>query len=137
MYGKTGRLVLFYYYPGLWPISWVYTGLCNSPSVLVSLGAVFPGHRKGVRVVPHPAPCELSSQHKPGSFGASFGAVLGAVLGMPGAAREAQNPNEPPGSRGKLAHLPIQTVKLRFALDAALALGTPVSLRVARLVFAK
>jgi hypothetical protein len=32
-------------------------------------------------VVPHPAPCELSSRHKPGSFGACFGAVLGAVLG--------------------------------------------------------
>ena len=62
-------------------VAWLHRDLCNSLSVLGSFGAVFPGHREGARVVPHPAPCELSSRHKPGSFGAVFAAVLGAVLG--------------------------------------------------------
>ncbi len=33
-------------------------------------------------MVPHLAPRELSSRHKPGSLGVSFGAILGAVLGV-------------------------------------------------------
>ncbi len=62
-------------------IPWVYQDCNKSPSVLGSFGAVFPGHRESARVVPHPAPCELSSRHKTGNFGANFGAVLGADLG--------------------------------------------------------
>ncbi len=64
-----------------WGFDWVYQDCTNSPPVLGNFWAVFPGHREGARVVPHPAPCELSSRHKPGSFGAKFGAVLEAALG--------------------------------------------------------
>ncbi len=58
-------------------MAWVYQDCGNSPPILGTFGAVFPGHRQGARVVPHPALCELSSRRKPGSFGANLVAVLG------------------------------------------------------------
>ncbi len=65
----------------IYNIGWVYRGLCNSTSGLGNVWAVFHGHRESARVVPHPAPCELSSRRKLGSVGASAGAIVGAVVG--------------------------------------------------------